>query len=348
MTVISIPGTSPALRLAWLLLAGLLIVALGSGAALVGSALLTSTRTDDARRSTAVIPQGSEALIAFGTLDDGPDGQKAGDIYTVRADGTELRQLTDGPEWEADPAWSPDGTRIAFRSWDSGTDGVVVMDADGGNRMTLASSEQSSQDCLARTRLEWAPDASSIIFPTRTSCTGPYDLQIVAADGSSSAKPLLAESFDSRFATWSPDGLHIAFLGRTADGPSVGLYTAATNPTQAIEEPTSGRRIGPDLGTRSRRCAHSAALVPRWIGAARGHRLAALRRAPQPRGGGRWLGTAPDHRERDQPILVTRRTTARVPAAGGAVGAVRQPAVHDAHVAGRRGRLERAGARGAW
>ena len=60
--------------------------------------------------------------------------QADGDIYTVRADGTDLRQLTDGPGIGSNPAWSPDGTRIAFHHWQGGNDSVEVMDAGGGNR----------------------------------------------------------------------------------------------------------------------------------------------------------------------------------------------------------------------
>jgi TolB protein len=42
------------------------------------------------------------------------------DIYVVNADGTGLKQLTDGAGWETHPSWSPDGATIAFqraRTW---------------------------------------------------------------------------------------------------------------------------------------------------------------------------------------------------------------------------------------
>jgi hypothetical protein len=53
------------------------------------------------------------------------------DIWVMDADGTGARPLTDGSGSYHDPAWSPDGTRIAYTDWT--TDRVMVMDADGSN-----------------------------------------------------------------------------------------------------------------------------------------------------------------------------------------------------------------------
>ena len=65
MTVITRPGLAPPLRMAWLLLIGLLMVALVASVAIVGSRLLTSTGPDGGLAATAVIPQGDEAVFAL-------------------------------------------------------------------------------------------------------------------------------------------------------------------------------------------------------------------------------------------------------------------------------------------
>jgi TolB protein len=50
--------------------------------------------------------------------------------------------LTRDPAYDADPAWSPDGRKIAFVSNRDGKYGIYVMNADGSGEQRLA--QQSS------------------------------------------------------------------------------------------------------------------------------------------------------------------------------------------------------------
>jgi len=53
------------------------------------------------------------------------------------AEGSNPVRLTDNPAYDAYPAWSPDGTRIAFHSWRDGNWEIYVMDADGSNPVNV-------------------------------------------------------------------------------------------------------------------------------------------------------------------------------------------------------------------
>jgi TolB protein len=59
-------------------------------------------------------------------------------LYVMDADGTNVQRLTDGRFSDYSPAWSPDGTQIAFVRQGYERAGLLVMNADGSNVRRIA------------------------------------------------------------------------------------------------------------------------------------------------------------------------------------------------------------------
>ncbi len=86
----------------------------------------------------------AEGWVLF---DSRRDGQF--DIYKMRPDGSEVTRLTNTPDWEVTPAWSPDGKQIAYCRKGADHDDIGgdlwLMDADGGNQRLLTRGGTSPQ-----------------------------------------------------------------------------------------------------------------------------------------------------------------------------------------------------------
>lgn len=69
----------------------------------------------------------------------------------MNADGTGQTRLRIGPFDDFGPAWSPDGTRIAFSSNRDGNFEIYLMDADGSNQTRLTNNSATD------TNPDWGP-----------------------------------------------------------------------------------------------------------------------------------------------------------------------------------------------
>ena len=148
------------------------------------------------------------------------DREGYGDVWSMNADGSDPVNLTQGRHC-ASPAWSPDGTKIAYIYLDDYLRGryggeIWLMDADGGNP------QQLTDDSVDKISLSWSEDGSSIYYVlawteemTEESEAGQRngpDAFVMALDGSGSSLVDWREVPHFRYSSRSPDGTKEAVI----------------------------------------------------------------------------------------------------------------------------------------
>jgi Tol biopolymer transport system component len=134
-------------------------------------------------------------------------------IWGMNADGSRQQRLThdtgdasspSGLFYEVDPAWSPDGRRIAFSSKRSGRSEIYAVRADGTGtrRLTSGPGEQ--------TEPTWSPDGRRIAF-----AAGPVEhIEVMRTDGTR-AHRVTGDNGEIEPA-WSPAGGWIAYVRKSS------------------------------------------------------------------------------------------------------------------------------------
>ncbi|MGH7693821.1 MAG: TolB family protein, partial [Gemmatimonadaceae bacterium] len=157
-------------------------------------------------------------------------------VYVINVDGSDERLLV-ADAWN--PAWSPDGQRIAFNAGGEVVGGVFVINVDGSGITRLISSDfVNAGDWIGLPA--WSPDGRSVAF-VRANYEEPWQVYIVSADGGAPRA-----LFDGNFIpsqsepSWSPDGTMLAIESFS------GIARVRAGVAELLVHGTAGRAFDPD------------------------------------------------------------------------------------------------------
>ena len=151
--------------------------------------------------ASASLAQLADTQIAFMSNRSGN-----GEIHLMNPDGKRVRRLTKHPQYDAFPAWSPDGRKITFMSFRNKdqlgeTRGeIYAMNADGKNLINLTQSPERHERASA-----WSPDSKQIVFQSGG------NLWVMDANGGNSHSLTNDDATRDMYPDWSPDGQQIVF-----------------------------------------------------------------------------------------------------------------------------------------
>ncbi len=137
------------------------------------------------------------------------------ELFLVNSDGTDVLKLDPPVVGEANrlsPAWSPDGTKIAFSQPEAGEYLIHILDVEENNVQFLTKGVWPA----------WSPDGSRMAF-IRLFPEGAHgDIFIIDIDGNNLQQ--VTENIEAGRPAWSPDGQFIAFYGFNRQNQESGLF----------------------------------------------------------------------------------------------------------------------------
>lgn len=143
------------------------------------------------------------ALVPTGQLFVSAETDGAWNIFTTDPNGSAWQNISASVTQARDPAMSPDGKSIAFRSNRDGTWDIYTMPTNGGAATRL------TRGMIYSGAPSWSPDGTRIAFESYAH--GDLDIWVMNADGSNPIDLTDDEKTYDYAPAWSPDGKWIVF-----------------------------------------------------------------------------------------------------------------------------------------
>jgi hypothetical protein len=213
----------------------------------------------DSPQVAAVADDGTVSTVAYGHVRitaTAPGGRRAvaevfvqGEIVVAssrtgrfqlyaaeRSNLAQLRKVMDDPAIATEPAFSPDGSRIAFTSTRDGQAEIYVMDADGSGAGRLTNAPGADGDA------SFTPDGQAVAYHSqRTAHRQIYVQPITGSD----ATQLTQEPADNSQPTVSPDGETIAFVSNREGNSHIWLMAKDGTSQRAFTKGPQGKESAP-------------------------------------------------------------------------------------------------------
>jgi TolB protein len=139
-------------------------------------------------------------------------------VLAVQPKGGMPQALTAEETYAGQPAWSPDGTQVAYvagrdNNWD-----IWIAPSLGTAGMNRQFARRLTDDPADDYAPSWSPDGSRLAFVSNRG--GSHQVYVVQADGTGVAA-LTSLPMGAEAPAWSPDGFWLAFVAYTGDGKGV-------------------------------------------------------------------------------------------------------------------------------
>ncbi|WP_016913820.1 Tol-Pal system beta propeller repeat protein TolB [Vreelandella stevensii] len=162
--------------------------------------------------------------IAYVTAQGVGDNMQFG-LYVADADGRRSQQVLTSDQPIMSPAWSPDGRKLAYVSFESGKAAIYIQDVATGQRVQATSFDGING---APT---WSPDGRRIAMSL--SKDGQPEIYILDVANRSVERVTQSNSIDTEPA-WSPDGRSLIFTSDRSGGPQIYQYSLGSGETNRI------------------------------------------------------------------------------------------------------------------